>query len=77
MEIKDKNPFAKKIAECREQNNLTQRQVAITCGVSLATYQNWEHGCSFPNEKNKKIICDLFGIDEDIDEDEDKCTMEE
>jgi len=33
----------KTLREARREAGLTQTQAAIICGVSLRTYQNWEH----------------------------------
>ena len=43
----------------REQNNLTQRECARGCGVSISTWLNWENGVMQPCYENK-IKLDKF-----------------
>ena len=36
------------IKKFRERKNLTQKQLAEVCGVTLRTVQNWEAGKTIP-----------------------------
>lgn len=42
-------PFHKLLNQWRLESRLSQDAAAITLGVSLRTYQNWEHGRTKPS----------------------------
>lgn len=59
------------IKKFRERKNLTQKQLAEVCGVTLRTVQNWEAGKTIPDnivkllqslsDKHETISPSLFG----------------
>lgn len=53
------------IKKFRERKNLTQKQLAEVCGVTLRTVQNWEAGKTIP-DNIVKLIQTLNGKDEMI-----------
>lgn len=52
-------PVARKIA------NLTQKELAIRCGVSENTVVNWEKGRTEPSVSQAMMISEIVGIDLD------------
>jgi len=55
------------IKQLRKDKNLTQRQLAKLCRVSLTTVQNWEAGTSTPNEENQSLLCGVLNIKDEKD----------
>lgn len=53
------------IKKFRERKNLTQKQLAEVCGVTLRTVQNWEAGKTIP-DNIVKLLQTLNGKDEII-----------
>lgn len=53
------------IKKFRERKNLTQKQLAEVCGVTLRTVQNWEAGKTIPNNI-VKLLQTLDGNNETI-----------
>ena len=53
------------IKKFRERKNLTQKQLAEVCGVTLRTVQNWEAGKTIP-DNIVKLLQTLNGKDEMI-----------
>ena len=54
-----------KFKECREQAKLTQKEVAISLGVSIQSVSNWELGTREPSLETVLKLCDLYGITAD------------
>ncbi len=59
-----------RLNEAMDEKNVTQRDIAELCGVSITTVHNYIHGIAAPNKKNiqntaiKNLTCflqDLFG----------------
>ena len=46
----------------RKNANLTQKQLAQRCGVSVATIYNWEKGKSEPTVTQAKKVGEVCGI---------------
>ena len=53
----------KNLKKIREQNGLTQMEVARKVGVSLTGYRLWENDVSQPNPENLKKLKKVLGID--------------
>lgn len=43
------------VKKLREENGLTQRELAEKCGVTLRTVQNWERGKTIPDSALKLL----------------------
>lgn len=56
--------FAELLRELRLKEGLTQRDVAESVGVPLATEQGWEHRYSLPKAKNWKSFKERYGTHE-------------
>ena len=46
----------------RKNVNMTQRDLAIACGVSESTVSNWEKGRTEPSVSQAKMIGEIVGI---------------
>lgn len=44
------------LKKIREENGLTQIDMAKRVGVSIITYRNWEYGGTKPNEDNAAAL---------------------
>lgn len=53
-----------RLKHIRERRNLTQEDLSTRLKVHKRTISNWETGFRFPNSKQRKKICDFFGISE-------------
>ncbi len=51
--------LAKRLREIRLRLGLTQREAASTMGCSTSTWQNYEAGETFPQERTLTKLCDL------------------
>jgi transcriptional regulator with XRE-family HTH domain len=52
------NIFCKRVKELREENNLTQKELAVKLAVTNSTVCDWEKGRSQPDlEMLAKIAC--------------------
>lgn len=49
----------------RKNVNMTQKALAIACGVSESTVSNWENGKSEPTVSQAKLIGEVVGINYD------------
>ena len=59
-----KNKLASKVLAYRAKNDMTQRQMAEICGVSIGTICNIENGNAKPNKRNEiKILSVINGKD--------------
>jgi transcriptional regulator with XRE-family HTH domain len=54
-----------KFKECREQAKLTQKEAAISLGVSVQSVSNWELGNREPSLETVLRLCDLYGVTSD------------
>ena len=54
-----------KLRECREQLNMTQRQVAAKLGVAQPVYQRFEKGTFECNYTQLVALCKLFDVSAD------------
>jgi len=50
------------LREIRTEKGMTQTDVAIAVGCSLASYRMWELGVTTPNEENCKRLREVLGI---------------
>ena len=46
----------------RNENNITQEQLAEMIFVSRQTISNWENGKSYPDIKSLILLCDIYNI---------------
>ena len=46
----------------RNENNITQEQIAEMIFVSRQTISNWENGKSYPDIKSLILLCDIYKI---------------
>lgn len=46
----------------RNENNITQEQIAEMIFVSRQTISNWENGKSYPDIKSLVLLCDIYKI---------------
>jgi len=53
-----------KLREVRENLELTQVDVAIAVGVSLASYRMWEKGVTKPTDENRIKLEVVLGLKE-------------
>lgn len=58
-----KEAVASKLAELREQHDLSQEQAAARVGITHRQWQRWEHGESVPYPRNLDAIAARFGFD--------------
>ena len=49
-----------KFKDCRERAGFTQKEVALTLGVSVQAISYWETGCRLPNLETLVKLCDLY-----------------
>ncbi|MBR3569947.1 MAG: helix-turn-helix transcriptional regulator [Oscillibacter sp.] len=54
-----------RMKQAREAANLSQKQVALTLGVSAPTVSNWEAGKINPTVANLKELCHLYKVSAD------------
>ena len=54
--------LSKRLKECRREQGLTQRQVAIYCDITENTYQNYELMTREPKLKVLIRIADVFHV---------------
>ena len=65
-----------RMKRAREAANLSQKQVALTLGVSAPTVSNWESGKINPTVANLKELCHLYNVSADyLLELEDKLSL--
>lgn len=57
--------FYRRIKELREENNLTQKELASKLGVSNSTVCDWEKGRSQPDLETLKRIACFFEVKTD------------
>jgi len=56
--------FGEKLKLQRKKNNLLQADVAKAIGVSTRTFQNYELGCSYPQDRSVyNKLADFFKLD--------------
>lgn len=51
----------KTLKELRTEKEMTQTDVAIAIGCSLASYRMWEKGVTKPNETNRERLVVILG----------------
>lgn len=69
--------FAEKIRQLRKEKNLTQREVAAYCGVSMRTYISYEQEGRYPRKREiYEKMAEMFGVDRNylLTEDEEFVT---
>lgn len=54
--------FGQRLKELREENGLSQRQLAAIIGTSQPNLQRWEKGQFEPDQKTTIIIADFFNV---------------
>ena len=59
------NTFGNKLKQLRQENNLTQKELAEKLCVTIPTLSHWECGYQEPSIKDIDAICDLFDISAD------------
>lgn len=52
----------KTLKELRIEKAMTQTDVAIAVGCSLASYRLWELGVTTPNAENYKRLVEVLGV---------------
>lgn len=57
--------FANRLAELRNQNKLTQRDIAKRLNISQPSYIRYEQGTAEPTYENLVKIADLFDVSTD------------
>ena len=56
--------FAEKIRQLRKEKALTQREVAVHCGVSMRTYISYEQEGRYPRKREiYEKMAEMFGVD--------------
>lgn len=65
MTNETKQKFGNAIMEARNNLQLTQRDCAKHCGVSIVSYQNWEHGTCEPKPDKLNLICEFLGLNKE------------
>ncbi|MDE5596543.1 MAG: helix-turn-helix domain-containing protein, partial [Lachnospiraceae bacterium] len=58
----DQVKIGKFIANCRKEQNMTQRQLADILEISDKTISKWECGKGLPDVQFMIPLCDLLGI---------------
>lgn len=53
----------KTLKELRIEKGMTQTDVAIAVGCSLASYRMWELGVTTPNAENAERLKDVLGYE--------------
>ncbi len=69
--------FAEKIRQLRNEKNLTQREVASYCGVSMRTYISYEQEGRYPRKREiYEKMAEMYGVDKNylLTEDEEFIT---
>lgn len=69
--------FAEKIRQLRKEKDLTQREVAAHCGVSMRTYISYEQEGRYPRKREiYEKMAEMFGVDRNylLTEDEEFVT---
>lgn len=56
------NDFAKTLRYLRNQNALTQEQMAEKLKVSVTQYSNYEQGMNFPHIEKLNVLSELFNV---------------
>ena len=54
--------YKRAIKKKRNENNITQEQIAEMIFVSRQTISNWENGKSYPDIKSSVLLCDIYKI---------------
>lgn len=54
--------FGQRLKELREENGLSQRQLAAIIRTSQPNLQRWEKGQFEPDQKTTIIIADFFNV---------------
>ncbi len=54
--------FGQRLKELREENGLSQRQLAAIIKTSQPNLQRWEKGQFEPDQKTTIIIADFFNV---------------
>lgn len=57
--------IGKKIKDLRQENNLTQEELANDLGVSFQAVSRWENGMSYPDIEILPILANMFDISVD------------
>ena len=65
MTIEQKQNFGETIMKAREEAGVTQRDCARHCGVSIVSYQNWEHGTCEPKAEKLDMICKFLNVNKE------------
>ncbi|MCL2815820.1 MAG: helix-turn-helix domain-containing protein [Oscillospiraceae bacterium] len=70
--------FNKRLKEIRNENSVTQRDIAEAMGISVRAYQHYETGTRFPDFPGLIFLADYFSCSLDwlVGRSEDKRTEE-
>lgn len=60
------NKFSERLKELREENNLTQYDLAKKVKISAACINRWEKGLRVPNIDSIIALCDFFRCSADF-----------
>ncbi|TAH59679.1 MAG: XRE family transcriptional regulator, partial [Gottschalkiaceae bacterium] len=56
--------FGEKLRDLRQENGLTQAELAEKAGISLRTISYYESGTTYPKNRNiYKTLADILGVD--------------
>lgn len=51
---------SERIRVCREQDGLTQRELAVRVGVTVRTVSAWETGTRHPGPRSRAVLGEMF-----------------
>ena len=57
--------FKDKLKELREQEGMSQYELADKLFVSRSAIAKWESGNGIPSDVNLEAICEFFGVEEE------------
>ena len=57
--------FTERLRFCRQEKNLTQKQVAEFLGMTMRSYQRYELGDRKPDIEKLVVIADFFNVSAD------------
>jgi len=52
--------FTSNLKMFREQNNMSQRDIADKLNMTQQGYFRWENGTAFPNEEKLVLLCEIL-----------------
>lgn len=58
-----KMTLGERLSLLRYVNKISQRVMAIHCGINERTYKNWEHGLTTPTNARLLVIAEKFHVE--------------